>query len=95
MLSLCTGVLGSFGGAGQLGVGGMGFNNDDMAARLQQQTMQMQQVCISWLLQSWCLKPASDHPIYIKKYRSIDKQISLLCCVLCSKCSFGISNRCS
>ncbi|DBB09979.1 hypothetical protein WJX82_004569 [Trebouxia sp. C0006] len=34
---------GSFGGAGQLGTGGMGFNNDDMAARLQQQTMQMQQ----------------------------------------------------
>jgi len=44
---LCIGALGSFGGAGQLGAGGMGFNNDDMAARLQQQTMQMQQVSIT------------------------------------------------
>lgn len=41
---------GSFGGAGQLGAGGMGFNNDDMAARLQQQTMQMQQVRQTCLL---------------------------------------------
>ncbi len=46
-LSLCIGAVGSFGGAGQLGAGGMGFNNDDMAARLQQQTMQMQQVSIT------------------------------------------------
>lgn len=46
-LSLCIGALGSFGGAGQLGAGGMGFNNDDMAARLQQQTMQMQQVSLT------------------------------------------------
>ena len=45
-LSLCIRPLGSFGGGGQLGTGGMGFNNDDMAARLQQQTMQMQQVSI-------------------------------------------------
>lgn len=43
--SLCTCfAAGAFGGAGQLGAGGMGFNNDDMAVRLQQQTMQMQQV---------------------------------------------------
>ncbi|KAL3159657.1 hypothetical protein ABBQ38_010066 [Trebouxia sp. C0009 RCD-2024] len=34
---------GNFSAAGQLGAGAMGFNNDDMAVRLQQQNMQMQQ----------------------------------------------------
>ena len=56
MLSLCSGASGSFGGAGQLGAGGMGFNNDDMAARLQQQTMQMQQVSIT----SYCSRNAEN-----------------------------------
>ena len=32
---------------GSLGAGSIGFNNDEMAVRLQQQTMQMQQVCTS------------------------------------------------
>jgi hypothetical protein len=34
----------------------MGFNNDDMAARLQQQTMQMQQVSIT----SYCSRNAEN-----------------------------------
>ena len=38
-------LAGNFNAAGQLGAGALGFSNDDMAVRLQQQTMQMQQVC--------------------------------------------------
>lgn len=42
-------AAGNFNAAGQLGAGPIGFNNDDMAVRLQQQTMQMQQVLCSVL----------------------------------------------
>ena len=42
----CHMSTGSFGGNGQLATGSMGFSGDDMATRLQQQTMQMQQVSV-------------------------------------------------
>ena len=48
---------GNFGAAGQLGAGAMGFNNDDMAVRLQQQTMQMQQVLFCSLTLLICCLP--------------------------------------
>lgn len=62
-INICCGAAGNFNAAGQLGAASIGFNNDDMAVRLQQQTMQMQQVCTCGryalvpLLSTWVYEP--------------------------------------
>ena len=62
-IRICCGAAGNFNAAGQLGAVSVGFNNDDMAVRLQQQAMQMQQVCSSGrnalvhLLSAWSYEP--------------------------------------